>query len=66
MPAELQHIDSEYAEAIADAGPLASLRTAFKVREQRRDAIRAESVSRLSMACVKGRPSTPPAAIAGR
>ena len=33
---------SRYAEAIADAGPLATILQAVKVREQRRDAIRAE------------------------
>src|SRR5207244_663615 len=33
---------SRYAEAIADAGPLATILQAVKVREQRQDAIRAE------------------------
>ena len=48
---ELQRLDVElkrYAEAIADAGPLASVLTAIKVREQRRDAIRAELAARVT------------------
>ena len=42
---ELTRIEGElsrYAEAIADAGPLATILQAIKVREQRRDAIRTE------------------------
>ena len=42
---ELARLESElsrYAEAIADAGPLATILQAVKVREQRRDAIRTE------------------------
>jgi hypothetical protein len=42
---ELVRLEAEltrYAEAIADAGPLATILQAVKVREQRRDAIRSE------------------------
>jgi hypothetical protein len=42
---ELARLEAElsrYAEAIADAGPLATILQAVKVREQRRDAIRSE------------------------
>src|SRR3989441_5431363 len=42
---ELARLEAElsrYAEAIADAGPLATILQAVKVREQRRDAIRTE------------------------
>jgi hypothetical protein len=45
LKAELTRLESElsrYAEAIADAGPLATILQAVKVREQRRDAIRTE------------------------
>jgi len=45
LKAELARLEGEltrYADAIADAGPLATILQAAKVREQRRDAIRAE------------------------
>jgi len=45
LKAELARREGEltrYADAIADAGPLATILQAAKVREQRRDAIRAE------------------------
>jgi len=45
LKAELIRIEAElarYAEAIADAGPLDTILRAIKVREQRRDTIRAE------------------------
>jgi len=45
LRAELTHIEAElvrYAEAIADAGPLETILQAIKVRERRRDSIRAE------------------------
>ena len=45
LKAELARLEGElsrYAEAIADAGPLATILQAVKVREQRRDAIRTE------------------------
>jgi hypothetical protein len=45
LRAELIRIEAElvrYAEAIADAGPLETIVAAIKVREHRRDSIRAE------------------------
>src|SRR5438067_2025499 len=45
LKAELARLEGEltrYADAIADAGPLATILQAVKVREQRREAIRAE------------------------